>query len=64
MDAANQTIRPKWTPTGSLLYAQHGLPTPAETAGEWHHIRLFTGEDRDIVKSVLKSIDNDVSSIF
>jgi hypothetical protein len=60
MDAANQSMKPKWTPTGSLLYAQTGLPTTAE---EWHEIRLVAGEDRDVVESVLKVADKDVSLI-
>jgi hypothetical protein len=60
MDAANQSMKPKWTPTGSLLYAQTGLPTTTE---EWHEIRLVAGEDRDVVESVLKVADKDVSLI-
>ena len=54
-------MKPKWTPTGSLLYAQSGLPIATETASEWEDIRLVAGEGRDVVESVLKGADKDVS---
>ena len=57
-------MKPKWTPTGSLLYAQSGLPITTETASEWQDIRLVAGEGRDVVESVLKGADKDVSLIF
>jgi hypothetical protein len=57
-------MKPKWTPTGSLLYAQSGLPIATESASEWQDIRLVAGEGRDVVESVLKGADKDVSLIF
>jgi hypothetical protein len=57
-------MKPKWTPTGSLLYTQSGLPIATESASEWQDIRLVAGEGRDIVESVLKGADKDVSLIF
>lgn len=57
-------MKPKWTPTGSLLYAQSGLPIATESASEWQDIRLVAGDGRDVVESVLKGADKDVSLIF
>jgi hypothetical protein len=57
-------MKPKWTPTGSFLYAQSGLPFATETASEWRDIRLVVGEGRDVVESVLKGADKDVSLKF
>ena len=57
-------MKPKWTPTGSLLYAQSGLPIATESASEWQDIRLVAGEGRDVVESVLKGADKDVSLSF
>jgi hypothetical protein len=57
-------MKPKWTPRGSLLYAQSGLPIATESANEWQDIRLVAGEGRDVVESVLKGADKDVSQIF
>jgi hypothetical protein len=56
-------MKPKWTPTGSLLYAQSGLPIARETTSEWQDIRLVAGEGRDVIESVLKGGDKDVSLI-
>ena len=56
-------MKPKWTPTGSFLYAQSGLPIATEIASEWQDIRLVAGEGRDVVESVLKGADKDVSLI-
>jgi hypothetical protein len=55
-------MKPKWTPTGSLLYAQSGLP-PTPTTSEWQDIRLVAGEGRDVVESILVGADKDVSLI-
>jgi hypothetical protein len=57
-------MKPKWTPTGRLLYAQSGLPTASQMTSEWQDVRLVAGEGRDVVESVLKSADKDVSIIF
>ena len=57
-------MKPKWTSTGSLLYAQSGLPIATESASEWQDIRLVAGEGRDVVESVLKGANKDVSLIF
>ena len=57
-------MKAKWTPTGSLLYVQSGLPTTAEILGDWHRIRLAAGEGTDVTKSVFKGVDKDVSPIL
>jgi hypothetical protein len=64
MDTANESMKPKWTPTGRLLYAQSGLPTMARTTTEWYNVRLVAGEGRDVMESVPKGADKDVSLIF
>lgn len=64
MDASNQFMKPKWTPTGHLLFAQSGLPTTARTTSEWQDVQLVVGEGRDVVESVLQGADKDVSVIL
>jgi hypothetical protein len=63
MDTANQSMKPKWTPTGHLLYAQSGLPTTAPTTTEWRDVRLVAGQGSDVMESVPKGADKDVSLI-
>jgi len=62
MDTSNQLMKPKWTPTGHLLYAQSGLPTTAPTS-EWRDVRLVAGEGRDVAESVLLGAGKDVSAL-
>ncbi len=66
MDSADEawhdSMKPKWTPTGTLLYAQGGLS--AQTAGDWQDFRLLAGEGRDVFESVLRGADKDVSLIM
>jgi hypothetical protein len=57
-------MKPKWTPTGHLLYDQSGLPTTARTTSEWQDVRLVVGEGRDVVESVLRGPDKDVSLVL
>ena len=63
MQAANRPMKPTWTPTGQLLYARSGLPTTAQMTSEWQDVRLVASDGRDVVKSIIKGADKDVSLI-
>ena len=58
--AWHDALKPKWTPTGSLLYAQGGM-TSTQTDGEWQENRLAVGEGKDVVESFLSGTGEDVS---
>lgn len=57
-EAWHESMKPKWTPTGGLIYAQNGLP--GQKADVWQDFRLLAGEGRVVVESTLKADDRDV----
>jgi hypothetical protein len=63
MYASNQFMKPKWTPTGHLLYAKSGPPTTTPTTSEWQDVRLVAGEGRDVAESALLGAGKDVSAL-